>query len=331
MKKLDTGNKRRKGHSERRKLYMRMSALAILLIAAVCAPFTAVAADTLSGEDLEAFYEQAGNASEADEIEFRIHVDQNDLSVNENLPSEWWNILLLGTDTGGKLDYGRTDAMLILSVHTDTGEMKLTSLIRDMWVNIPGLKTPNRINAANAFGGPCLAMKTVNTVLGQNIEHYCSVNFSGLIRLVDIIGGVPLEITSTEAYLIGAQLHDGVADLDGEQALEYARIRKLDNNFGRNERQRKLLTSIANQVLDTMDTAMVLNTIAEMLPYVDTNLTFSDILQLLKLLGMNQGLAIDMLNLPSEEEFHYGSSNGAGYVSFDQESVRQELYAFIYE
>jgi polyisoprenyl-teichoic acid--peptidoglycan teichoic acid transferase len=328
---LNTGDKRRKDHSEKQKLCKRMSVLGILLITAVCVPFTAIAADMLLYEDLEASYEQAGNANEANEEEFRIHVEHNNLSINDSLPSEWWNILLLGTDTGGKLNYGRTDAMLILSVHTDTGEIKLTSLIRDMWVNIPGMKAPNRINAANAFGGPYLAMKTVNMILSQNIKHYCSVNFSGLIRLVDIIGDVPLEITSTEARLIGAQLHDGVADLNGEQALEYARIRKLDSNFGRNERQRNLLTGIANQVLGTMDSIMILNAITEMLPYVDTNLTLSDIFKFVRLFGMNQSLAIDMLNLPLEDEFHYGSTNGIGHVCFDQETVQQELYAFIYE
>ena len=290
----------------------------------------AAATDSLTEEEFLTLSEQVQATNLAVEEQFRINIDPDDLAINEDLPSEWWNILLLGTDTGGKLNYGRTDAMLILSIQIETGEMKLTSILRDMWVDIPGMKYPNLINAANSFGGPYLAIKTVNTLLDMNIRNYCSINFSGLEKLVDMVGGVTIDLSKPEASIAGARYKDSGTKLNGEQALAYARIRKLDSNFGRNERQRKLIIHIADKVLNTMNTTQTMSIIAEMLPYVDTNLTLSNIYTLVKLFNVNDEFQVDILSLPPDDTWYYAYTNEKSKVIFEQEPTTTALHEFIY-
>ena len=216
--------------------------------------------------------------------EFRYVVENGDFSVTEGLDKNVMNILLLGTDNAGNAGHGRTDTMIICSINTKTGEVKLSSIVRDLYVHIPYMKLQNRINAANAFGGPNMAIKCVNETFGLNVSRYVSINFNAFVDLVDLLGGVNLEITSGEAGQINKhsgssapRVKAGEAHLDGAQALMYCRTRNLDNNFGRNERQRKFLDAMVKKVISgsNMDTLMEL--VETGMHYVDTNLSTSDL------------------------------------------------------
>jgi len=257
-------------------------------------------------------------------------VEAHDLSVVNGLDEDWMNILLLGTDTGNiKLNYGRTDAMMVLSLNTKTGQMKLTSLVRDMLVEIPGFKIRNRINTANAFGGPLLAMKTVNEVLGLNIEHYCSINFGGFREVVDYLGGITLTLSGAEASIVAARHSTDPQVLNGEQALSYVRIRELDNNFGRNERQRKFLTAVLEQVrISSID--KIIGAISGGFKAIATNLTTGEVFALLPALIRN---ADDMaaLSLPQEGAYKFSiTASGASVIEFDTDKVRGVFHAFVY-
>jgi len=110
---------------------------------------------------------------------------------------EWWNVLLLGGDSRDMTDYGRTDCNIILSVNRETGEAKMTSIMRDTWVKIPG-KGNNKINAANVFGGPELAVQAVNETFDMDIQHYVLINMADMAEIVDLFGGVDVEVSSSE-------------------------------------------------------------------------------------------------------------------------------------
>ena len=262
---------------------------------------------------------------------FRITLgSSDDLSVVKGLDQDWMNILILGTDTGSvHINYGRTDAIMILSVNTKTGDMKLTSLVRDMLVDIPGLKNLNRINAANSFGGPLLAIKTVNEVMGLDITRYGTINFRGFASIVDYLGGVELTLSHGEAAEAGVPAVDGPQVLNGEQALAYVRIRKLDNNFGRNERQRKLLASLLNKVkASSMD--KVLGAVTETFKAISTNLTTAEVIALLPPVLKNAE-QLHMLSLPAAGQYQYATTSwGASVVTFDQEATRQAFRDFVY-
>ena len=262
--------------------------------------------------------------------QFRIFVNEGDLSVTDGLNDDWMNILILGTDTGNvTLNYGRTDTMIIASVNVKTGKMKLSSLVRDMFVQIPGLKQPNRINTANAFGGPLLAMKAVNEVMGLNITHYCSINFQGFADIIDQLGGVELTLGPAEATEAGTIHSDKPQTLNGAQALAYVRIRSLDNNFGRNERQRKLLSSLFEQVRKSDMNAIMLAVTATF-KAIATNLTAGEIISLLPAVLKNSD-QLDMLSLPAEGSFTYmTTASGASVVEFDNEATQKAFRSFVY-
>jgi LCP family protein required for cell wall assembly len=242
------------------------------------------------------------------------------------------NILLLGTDTGNKtLNYGRTDTMMVFSVNKSTGQMRLASLVRDMYVNIPHLNLFNRINTANVFGGPLYAVKVVNETLGLNITHYASVNFQGFKDIIDYLGGVTMKLSIAEASIAGAQLTEEPQLLNGEQALAYARIRQLDNNFGRNTRQRKLLDAMFKQLLSGNDVNQIMSALTEALRHLTTNMTINEVLQLVPAVLKNKG-GMEMTGFPAVGDYHHEMIRGVmSVVVFDQEKTKDKVHRFIYE
>ncbi len=266
----------------------------------------------------------------AQEDPFRVEVDPQDLGAVEGLPEDWQHILLLGTDMGSEQKtHGRTDAMLVLSVHQETGQMKLTSLIRDMLVDIPGASRGDKLNAANAYGGPLLAVKTVNHMLRLNIQRYCLADFHGFAQVVDLLGGVQLALTDKEAREVGHPAEEGVHHLNGWQALTYARIRRLDSNFGRNERQRKLLEALL-QVGRGLDTNTLMDTMAQGFEHLATNLTTQEVLALVAV-AMQNNAPLEMLSLPPEGKYRYTTTrDGTSAVGFNQDTVRSAFFDFVY-
>ena len=124
-----------------------------------------------------------------------------DLSITEGLSKSWLNILLLGTDSRGTTKYLRTDTMVILSVNEGTGAVKLTSLMRDIWVEIPEYGG-QKLNAACVYGGPELTVKMINEYFGLNIRDYALVNMKCLVEIVDSLGGIQLDVSPAEAEAI---------------------------------------------------------------------------------------------------------------------------------
>ena len=265
--------------------------------------------------------------------EFRYVVENGDFSVTEGLDKNVMNILLLGTDNAGNAGHGRTDTMIICSINVKTGEVKLSSIVRDLYVHIPYMKLQNRINAANAFGGPNMAIKCVNEALGLNISRYASINFNGFKDLVDLLGGVELEITAGEANQINLStqggVKEGLAMLNGAQALEYCRIRNLDNNFGRNERQRKFLEAVVKKVLSENSMDQLMELVEAGMSMVTTNMTTSDLFTILFTVVPNMQ-EMQMYSCPAQGEYHYEEIREASVVVADLQKARTSLHAFIY-
>ena len=176
------------------------------------------------------------------------------------------NILLIGNDSRENGEDGRSDAMILLSISNKTKKIYMTSLLRDMYVDIPGHKG-NRLNAAYSYGGAELLMETIEQNFDIHISRYVLVNFEAFANLVDAVGGVDLELTSKEVeyvngYLVeynillgrpeGTDYFDdlsgGMVHLNGPQALAYCRNRYIGTDFGRTERQRKVLTEVIHKL-----------------------------------------------------------------------------------
>ena len=286
-------------------------------------------------------------------------VQVSDLSVNTSLSPEWQNILLLGVDQRTPDESCRSDTMIICSINTQTSEVKLTSLMRDIAVDYADLGANNgtyRLNAANYFGGPELTMKTINELLGMNIEKYVMVNFTGFTQICEALGGIEIDITEEEMeqininswnqYQIG--LNNGWDEsnlestnealteygenthLNGRQALAYARIRKIDSDWERTNRQRKVLVAMMEKLEGT--SAMELLQLGMTLQqYVETNMTLDEIVSTAERV-LNSGLSgAETMVIPVTDTYTQETRNGQSmFYDVDWVTNTRELQNFIY-
>lgn len=179
--------------------------------------------------------------------EDRLRENDVDLSQKDS-----FSVLLMGIDTGdlGRDEQGRSDTMMVATISPQDNQTTVVSIGRDSYVDIVGHGTTDKINHAYAFGGPAMAMNTVEKFLDIPIDHYVSINMAGLKELVDAVGGIEVdnEITFSQD---GFDFAIGRTSLNGEQALAYSRMRYEDPNgdYGRQERQRKIVEGIVKKVL----------------------------------------------------------------------------------
>ena len=169
-----------------------------------------------------------------------------------DFPKNFVNVVLLGSDKQANSSTWRTDTMIVLSVDTQSDFVRLLSIPRDLWVNIPG-HGADRINTADLWGeladegsGPQVVKQTIFANLGIPIHYYVRVDFQGFIKIVDAIGGVDVDV---DCPLPDIELAPGIHHMDGEAALRYARSRMSTNDFDRGRRQRKVLMALWQQGL----------------------------------------------------------------------------------
>jgi LCP family protein required for cell wall assembly len=169
-----------------------------------------------------------------------------------NIPPGYLNIVLLGSDKRPGSHAWRTDSMIVVSVDLENNVVRLLSIPRDLWVYIPG-HGHNRINTADLWGelakeggGPARVKQTIHHNLGIPIHYYVRVDFKGFIEIVDMVGGIDVDV---DCPLPDIDLAAGMHHMDGKAALRYARSRKSTNDFDRGRRQRKVLMALWDQTL----------------------------------------------------------------------------------
>lgn len=215
------------------------------------------------------------------------------------------NILILGTDSRNvQKERGRSDSIIVASFNKRTKQVKLVSFLRDTYIPIEGHGW-NRINAAYAVGGVALCVNTINDLFGLDIQKFVIVNFSGASTFVDACGGVDMALSQKEInYLLNLkdefpQNSDGTYHLDGKVALDYMRMRKVDSDFGRTERQRKTMMAIYSQAMARKDVTQMYNLVREGFNLVKTNLKLSEMLDLAQsIISMGSELNIGSESVP---------------------------------
>ena len=248
---------------------------------------------------------------------FAVEPEGMNLALTDGLPLNCLNILLVGIDDlrdGAQ----RSDAVMIASV--GYGRFKLTSVMRDTLVDIPG-HGKNKLNAAYAYGGTEMVMRTLNQNFGLNIMHYAQVDYVSLVNLIDAIGGVDITITDAERERINVtmrqakkifaplgytahevtQYGDNI-HLDGLQASSYARIRKIDSDYARTSRQRTLIAAILDKIRANLwNPAMLSRLVRTTLDSVNTNMSLLQILSLAEKALLAGSL--EQLRLPAEGSY----------------------------
>ena len=270
-----------------------------------------------------------------------LGIVEEDLTDYDNV-NKIINIALFGIDATDN-NTGRSDSIMIATIDEIHKKLKLTSIMRDSYVYIDGYGQ-DKINHAYAYGGPELAIKTINENFGLNIENFVSVNFSSLPNIINILGGVDIEITDEELQYINSYINDinrkdgtssphitsaGVQHLDGTQALAYSRIRYTSGgDYKRTERQRTVLEALFNKLTST-SIASYNSLLNEVLPYVQTNLNAADILSLgTKALGIGNNLEQD--RFPRDGYGEGAMIDGVYYLTFDIETAKQQMRDYIF-
>lgn len=257
------------------------------------------------------------------------------------------NILLIGNDSRQNGEDGRSDAMILLSVSTRTKGIYMTSLLRDMYVDIPGHQG-NRLNAAYSYGGAELLMETVKENLGISVNRYVLVNFEAFANLVDSVGGIELELTKEELEYVNGYLVEynmllgrpqgtdnidasagGLVHLNGAQALAYSRNRYIGTDFARTERQRKVLAEVFGKLPKAVFSN--LNGLMDgLLPNLTTNLTKDEFLRLGLMAGKLLTYELSSDNIPQPGTYKNATVRGMSVLEVDFGANREYLEKKLY-
>lgn len=210
-----------------------------------------------------------------------VDIDEANIELNSGVEQElkdYRNIAIFGLDSrDNSFSNSRSDCIIIVSINKKTNDVKLTSVYRDTYVDIEGHGL-DKITHAYAYGGPELAINTLNKNLDLNITEFVTVNFDTVETIVDSIGGITLTITDSEASQIGFS-SGGTYTLDGKEALAYSRIRKIDSDYQRTERMRTVLEAVFNKV-KKQELSEISNFVDIVLPHISTNMSTNSIISL---------------------------------------------------
>ena len=297
--------------------------------------------DAMNEED-QADPEDLEGLDEADEID---HTGVKEVEAEEGV----FNFLLLGLDTRSEeeLEKGRTDVNMIVTLDTKNHSIKLTSLMRDILLPIEG-HDKNRLNTINVFLGADALVETVEKYTGIPIEGYVKVNFSCVASIVDILGGVDMELSSGEVYQTNLGVKEqnavdkvnsessllkgngGQYHLNGKQAVAYMRIRHLaGGEFVRTSRQRKVISQVMDDMKDiSLSDAMQL--VTQITPYMKTNLSSNDIIKYATMLYNLRDATVEDLNIPVEGAYKSVSYKGMAVFQIDFDKNAEIIQNFIF-
>jgi LCP family protein required for cell wall assembly len=235
--------------------------------------------------------------SDINSLDSQIEANLKNQSTPIAYDKDVFNILLIGTDTRTGTGPCRSDSMIILSINKKSDKIVMTSILRDIYVSIPGYQD-NRINAAYSYGGPDLLIKTIENNFKIKIDRYISVNFMSFIDIINKLNGVTISVSDAELPVLnnyikeinqlkGLSSNDGFLlnagnnlKLTGKQALGYARIRYVGTDFARTQRQRTILEQVFTKIKsqNIIEQNQILNMF---LPDVTTNLSKGELFSFL--------------------------------------------------
>ncbi|HDR7324732.1 LytR family transcriptional regulator [Bacillus toyonensis] len=238
--------------------------------------------------------------------------EKSDLRTKDvEITKQPFTILIMGIEdyaTDGQ--NGRTDSLMFATVNPKTQRISLMSIPRDSRVPIVGKDKEDKINAAHAYGGEQMAIKTVEGFLKVPVDHYIKIDFQGFKGIVNAVGGVTVDVPfdfwerSDVDYYKKIQFKQGQQNLNGEEALAYVRMRKQDPNgdYGRAARQRQLLAAVAQKLNSASTVFKIKDLTAVVGKYIKTDIPISDGLALYNKLSGFDPSTIQTLKLEGEDK-----------------------------
>lgn len=279
----------------------------------------------------------------------RVEINREDIKNTGQEPAkeeaDVINIALFGTDKSGT-DTTASDSIMILTINHVKGELKLSSIMRDVTLETPGHGEQN-INDVIMIGGPELSIKTINTNFNLQIDKFVQVNLGNLPTIIDKLGGVEIDVTDEEIQFINSYIkgidkmndtytepitYAGVHNLNGTQASAYCRIRYTEGrDFKRTERQRDVLESLFEKFKGISITE-VPGLITEILPLVQTNLTNTEIISISTKALAVENKTIQQGRFPEDEDIiSSGFEDNYYRMRIDKEATTEKIHNFIYK
>ncbi|MBS4212200.1 MULTISPECIES: LCP family protein [Neobacillus] len=241
------------------------------------------------------------------------------------------NVLMLGSDSRGE-EKARSDTIMIAHYNEDKGTFKLTSIMRDSYVAIPG-HGKHKINSAFAIGGPELMRQTIKQNFDIDLQYYAIVDFQGFVQLIDeaFPHGVEIDVEKKMSAYVDPPLQPGLQKLNGQQMLSYVRFRHdAIGDFGRVERQQKAVKAIGDQLSAIQTLPKLPKLIGVVTPYVNTNMKTSDILFMGKDFFADKRGSVETLRIPVDNSFEETRVKGEGAIlDINLAKNKEALHQFI--
>ena len=297
-------------------------------------------AQTLNSSQIEELYQSDATDESGDES--IPEMDPSDIVWDTVDPSMLGNedhiinIMLIGQDRREGQGRQRSDSMILCSFNTEKKTLTMTSFLRDTYVQIPGYRD-NRLNVPYMLGGMTLLDETLEKNFGVQVDGNVEVDFGQFMSIIDMLGGVDIELTQKEADYLNKngnwgvendkswKLTQGVNHLTGSQALAYSRIRYIDSDFYRTDRQRKVLNALIQAYKDLTVTQMI-SLLDEILPMITTDMTYSEILHsAVELFPMLSSCTITSQRIPANGAYTSQRVNGMAVLVPDLAKCQQLL------
>ena len=271
--------------------------------------------------------------------------------TNPNIPQGkveemegYWTIALFGVDSrNNSVGKGNNaDVIIICNIDQGSGEIKLVSVFRDTYLSVSDNGLYNKINQAYFLGGPKQAVEALNRNLDLQIDDFATFNWKAVVDAVNILGGVDVELSKAEFYYINAYITEtveatgvgsyqlkqaGLNHLDGVQAVAYARLRKMDTDFARTERQREII-DLCFQKLKKSDFAVVNNVMEAVFPQILSSVTIDDIIPAAK--NLTKYTIADTMGFPAARSDANMGKKGACVIPQTLESNVTLLHQFLF-
>ena len=245
------------------------------------------------------------------------------------------NILLIGTDHRDDSWNGNSDTMILVTIKPEQEKLIMTSFMRDLYADIPGCGV-HKLNYAYAAGGAEKLEETLENNYDVTVDHYAVVDFESMAEIIDIVGGVEIEVSDAESEVLNGYLNSmnaqwdylpggGSYRLSGNQAVAYARIRYVGNNdYERTQRQRNILKQVFEEV-HGLDAGQIASLAREVVPEIDHDYSAVEMLKLLSELPELSGYELEEQRIPYDDLFH--SENEMLVPDF--EATKERLHAAI--
>ena len=251
-----------------------------------------------------------------------------------NIADDVFTFLLIGVDSRQDTYTGRSDSQMLISINQKQKKLVICSILRDCYVSIPG-HGHNRINAAYAEGGTSLLTQTIKNNFGIPVNRVAVVNFKVVADFIDAIGGVDLNVSQAEIEQINRNLQEqnrifgqniyrdqlstskaGDVHLNGNQALAYARIRKVGTDFERTKRQRVVMEDAIDKV-EAMTLSEQSSLLKQFLPRVHTDLTTSEVIDLGSLVLRMKSYEVQSFSIPVDGSWRDMKVSGMDVLDVD--------------